>query len=78
METPTTDSGIQTLTLKVELSPHKPKLTKEYIILQEEGNPSNRTKIVLHARVLGTQCYILVKKMEGGVVLKFYPAQTIP
>lgn len=53
METPTNDSGIQTVTLKVELSPQKPKLVKEYLILQEDGNPNNHTKIVLHSRVLG-------------------------
>ena len=67
-EIPASDSEIQTLALKVELSPQKPKLTKECIILQEDGNPSNHTKIVLHARVLGRQCYMPV--LIGNTILK--------
>ena len=42
------------LQLKVEMTPQKAKLIKEVMVLEEEGNPNNHMKIMLHARVLGS------------------------
>ena len=66
------------LTIKVEFSPQRAKLTKDIIILEENGNPENYIKIILHARVLGLTYTSTLKLISGLLdLIKLIPDEFI-
>jgi len=46
----------ETMQAKFELFTYKDKLLREIIILQNEANPEDFTKVIFEARVLGKFC----------------------